>query len=1405
MNLPNRRRISILFSILLLFIGLFIGEFSPLNALESGKKLTQYRLQVWNMESGLPDNNVLAVRQTRDGYLWIGTQDGLVRFDGFNFQLYTKENVAQLKDNQIRALYEDENGCLWIGTSSGGLTRYNDGAFENYPVETFKSLFKIKAIAGDRWGNVWIGSYTEGLSCFSRGKLTTYTTKHGLPHNQVNAISRDQQGDLWMTTAGGIVKLVKPGTFRLWVKPESTKVNMLAALYKEEKKELWIGTADRFLFCSRNGKSDAYGENAGIPCPTIPCLFEDRSRNLWIGTDGGGLTRMENGVFSTLSVRDGLAAGYVSCICEDREGSLWVGTLDGGLHQLRNSNFTIYTSREGLSDNFIQCVLQDRIGNLWIGTMNGLNRLKLNGETRGTGSVASISAMNQGPLTNNSVVCLHEDPGGSLWIGTWGGLYRFNNGRLTVWTPKDGLCDNRINCIGGDRNGDIWVGTQGGLSRYNPATGKFWTYTTRDGLSSNIIRFVFEDRHGSIRIGTNHGLNVLNDEKITPNPSSFGIFGNGNYFFHTAYEDQEGTLWFGTDSGLLRYTPKDDIYLYNIQSGLIENGVHTILEDDCGYLWLAGKNGISRIRKRELTDLALGRIRKLHPDRFNEKDGMNSRWCEGISCKSRDGRLWFPTSLGLTMIDPNHIKTNKTPPSLLIEKMIVDGDPVHIQQTQRFFGRERRAAFSKRAPLELAPGKKRFEFYYTALSFINPKKIRFKIKLDGYDKGWVDMDNLRNTTYTSLSPGLYTFKVIACNSDGVWNQTGASLSFYLRPYFYQTPWFYLAVVMVIFLAVFFFHHFRLRQLRARKEELGTLVDIRTRDLQKRTLELENAHQELQQNKSLIEEKNRQLEDQSEKLKELDKAKSSFFANISHEFRTPLTLINGPLEQILAGNPDKDLEAQATLMLRNSRHLLNLVDQLLELAKFDSGKMKLRATLQNITPFLRSVILCFESLASQSKIDLTFQSDSEDIPLYFDPDKLERVVINIVSNAFNYTPSGGTIAVSVRHIIGTAYPEGSIEIVVRDTGSGIPSDELPYIFDRFYRGKGSYENRRKGTGIGLALVKDLVELHRGQIDVQSNYLPNQAGGTIFVIRLPLGNAHLQPDEMIHISDYKSDSKKDKTAAIRVPVWDHPSAPEEKEKINGEPCNQNQKPNVLIVEDNADMRTYIRGILESNYTISEAVNGKEGMMTAEAMIPDLVLSDVMMPEMDGYELCSHLKKEFKTCHIPVILLTAKASEASMRDGLETGADDYIVKPFSADLLEVRVRNLIRLRRQLQQKIRQDMLLQPSEVSVSSMDHTFLKELRTIIEKNLADPEFNVEQLANKLYLSLSTLRRKLEALTGETAGSLIRSYRLTRAAQLLKGNFGNVTEVAFAVGFSDAAYFAKCFKDKFHQTPRDYANS
>ncbi len=582
------------------------------------------------------------------------------------------------------------------------------------------------------------------------------------------------------------------------------------------------------------------------------------------------------------------------------------------------------------------------------------------------------------------------------------------------------------------------------------------------------------------------------------------------------------------------------------------------------------------------------------------------------------------------------------------------------------------------------------------------------------------------------------------------------------------------------------------------------------------LELKRSKEELKERSIEIEDKNRRLEEQSEKLKEIDKIKSRFFANISHEFRTPLTLILGPLEQMIAACPDNDEEKKRklTLMHRNAERLLRLINQLLELSKLESSKMKLQARKTNIISFVKGITDSFQPPARQKELDLVFQAEHEtsheavleNMNIYIDPLKMEDIMSNILVNAIKFTPPGGEIKVKVKRNPGadTNFPAGWVEISVCDTGPGIPMEQLPHIFDRFFRADITDEYHQEGPGIGLILAKELVELHHGTIEARGCV----GEGSAFIIRLPMGSAHLAPDEIMQESvpvDIKTGAAADRISRVITGLEMEKNEMNNKYESESllEPGIQGNETNILlVVEDSAAMRMYIRETLEPGYTVVTAADGREGIQKAQEVIPDLIISDIMMPEVDGLELCRVLKNDVKTSHIPIVLLTAKASEENILQGLETSADDYITKPFNTKILIARIKNLIDIRRQLQNNINREMNLQPVKTSVSKIDKKFLRDLQAVIKKNMSDPEFNVEELFKKLYMGYTTLYRKIKALYGHTPTEFIRSCRLKRALQLLKSGYGSVTEVAFEVGFSSRAYFTKCFREKFHQLPSDF---
>ena len=1275
-----------------------------------------------------------------------------------------------LKSNDIRVLYEDHNGVLWIGTSTGGLTRFKDGEFFTYPAVENNALSRIKAIAEDRTGNLWIGSYSGGLTYLMNGQFTTYTSKNGLSDNQMRFIYQDENRDLWVTTSTGIVKILKPGVFETVASNDLLPCLKTAALYEVRTGNLWIGTGEDGLFSLKNGTVSACETGAGIISSAINTLYKDKQGNLWIGTDGSGLLRINRS--------DGLNCGSVYSITEDNEGSLWVGTLDRGVFQLRDSKFITYTVGEGLSHNFVRCIYEGQGNTTWIGTDGGLNCIK-------NGKITTVLTTGKG-LLNNTVTCLSEDAAGNLWIGTWGGLHMFKAGKLTTFTVKNGLSDTRIKCIYNDRRGNgrnVWIGTENGLNRYDPVTGKFAVFDMEQGLNGDSVQFIYEDGRGRLWIGANNGINRFIDGKFSAYPLPLA---EGNLSFQCIYEDKEGTLFLGTDKGLIRLRGE-------IVDRLTENDVCTIQGDGIGYLWLGGRKGISRIALKELAEFVPGKSRPVYVETFDEADGLKSPCVIGVGCRTQDGRLWFATSMGAAVINPDHIKKDTRTLSPIIEKLMVDGE---IIRTKVFQGRAARGTSQvienkppwppEAAYLELAPGKKRLDIYYTAVSFIDPQGIKFRVKLEGYDDDWVDVGGQRNAVYNGLTPGRYTFKVAAYN-DGIWSAETVLLSFYLRPYFYQTIWFYIIAILFVLAAVFSLYHIRVGRLKAREKELNELVRSRTVE----------------------------LEAQSVKLKEMDKIKSRFFANISHEFRTPLTLILGPLEQMLTGprEGEKEQKKKMQLMLRNSWRLLGLINQLLELSKFDSGAVKLQAVRQNIVPFLKGVLHSFDSLALQKEMQLEFQTQAGDITLYYDPVRMEEVFANLLSNALKFTPAGGkiTMGVQVKKDLSGIEAQDFLEVLVSDTGPGIPREELAHIFDRFYQADSTYEYHRQGTGIGLAIAREIVELHHGTISAYCN--ASEGAGTVFVIRLPLDPAASVNKSFLGVEGPRSAGSLSNFFPKKPPMLHETEGinstedaeefePAEKEGEIVKGPEAQDRDIILVIEDSADVRQYIRSALEPVYAVMEAIDGEQGLVKAKEMVPDLIICDIMMPGKDGFEVCREIKSDRITSHIPVILLTAKAGEENILTGFETGADDYITKPFSTRILSARIKNLIELRRQLQQNFGREMTLKPVKTAVSKIDREFLKDLQTVINENISDSDFNVDSLCKKLCMSHSNLFRKIDALSGETPTEFIRAYRLKRGAELLKKKNVSILEVALEVGFSSANYFARCFKEKFHQLPSEY---
>ena len=1059
----------------------------------------------------------------------------------------------------------------------------------------------------------------------------------------------------------------------------------------------------------------------------------------------------------------GLQNNFVRHVFEDFQGNLWLA-LDTGISKIEYASpFDYYDRRYNLPGTVLS-VTSHQSG-LYAGTTKGLffHSILTAAKSDKFQAVQRISNMCLSVIPFEDYVIAAGDDG----------VFKVKHHTVQqiLNTPSGTICHSQK-----DPN-RLWIGIQpkGLVSLYFNAKTNHWQVEKRFENIQGEPRTIVEDEQGSLWLGPylKGAIKIdfptgIHAPVMTRYSAAHGLPDSGIRVFKA-----HGHAMFATGKGIFRFDKTNNRFVPDDTLGdkfaEEEEPVYCIVEDKNKHIWLNTASGTLKGIPRPdgsftfhtipFYRISYGGVRTIYPD----PDGH---------------AVWFGCVDSLVRFNT---ETNRKEPfkfHTLIRNV------QSMDKKQLVFGGYRTYNNSNLIyPTGLEYRYRNLHIEFAAPFFEDESRTAYRYLMEGHDKQWSGWASQTDVDYPDLAPGAYTFRVRAKN---IYQDISHedSFRFTVLPPWYRTWWAFLGYVSAFFLVIYLAIKWRSGKLEQEKLHLEQIIKQRTEE---------------------IHEKNQQLE-------EMDKIKSRFFANISHEFRTPLTLIMGPLEQILSTHPDKELKKTAGMMLRNSQRLLNLVNQLLELAKLDSGKMTLKLSRENIVPVLKTIAASFESLALQQKQELTFHCREQDITLYFDMEKLEKIVVNLLANALKFTPPHGKITVSVKKnlTVDTDFPSGSVDISVADTGVGILDSQLNHVFERFYQAGDSHEHQQKGSGIGLALSKELVQIHHGEILVRScTGGEGKTSGTEFNVRLPLGTEHLKPEE-IAPSPGETIAKSTLTTVPalqdtgKIPDRHIDTGEEEEtieEPISHEPIEQ-EKNIILVVEDNADMRNYIRGALEAVYRVIEAKDGKQGIEKAKKIIPDLIISDIMMPGADGYELCRELKNDIDTGHVPVILLTAKASEESVIQGLATGADDYITKPFNTGILFARIKNLIELRQQLQLERKRRMTLQPAEIPVSSMEEKFYKDLQNTIEKNLSDPEFNVDQLHKKLYMGRTSLYRKILALTGETPTQFIRSYRLQRAAQLFKANFGNVTEVAFAVGFSNTAYFARCFKEKFHRSPSYY---
>jgi signal transduction histidine kinase/ligand-binding sensor domain-containing protein/CheY-like chemotaxis protein len=1177
-------------------------------ALDPFRALTQFAHEAWQDE--LPQNTVHTILQTSDGYLWLGTYEGLVRFDGVRFVVFDSNHPGQLRGTTVQDMLEDEQGRLWLATN-GGLTKLEKGKFENRTRADGLPSENLLCLARTGKDALWIGT-DHGLARWDGKSYRIWGTAEGLPAAGIRHLAADRTGNLWIATDRGLARLDVDGTIRKWGVEEGLPHPLLRPLLVDRAGDLWIGS-NGGLTRFREGKFQTWTRAEGLPSNFVRALAEDGDGNLWIGTEDGGVVRFHDGKFSSFSAADGLSNIYVRSIYEDREGSLWVGT-NGGLNRFRDGKFTNYSKAEGLCHDFTRTILDARDGTIWIGTDGGgVGRFR-DGRFDCLGSADG--------LANDFVRSLLEDRKGNIWAGTRFGLSRWDGKAFETFSTRDGLGGDLIRALAETPDGTIWVGSEGGgLSAIRE--GKVAeTITTANGLSNDDVRSLFVDRRGALWAGTYGGLNRIENGKITVLTTKNGL---ANDIVFALHEDQDGSLWIGTDNGLSRFLD-GKLVSFRKSEGLCENKFFQILDDDAGNLWTSSNQGICRIPKADLDAVASGRLARVFSTAFNRADGMRVNQCNGSSqpagARDRSGRLWFPTVKGVAVIDPARIRTNPLPPPIVVEEILADG------------------VVASGGAIHLSHSTDKLEIHYTALSLLAPSKVQFRYLLEGYDHDWQEADTRRTAYYTNLPPGRYTFRVTACNDDELWNEKPASLPFEIA-----TPWWkrWWATSLWALTAAGLVQggiRWRTRHLRQRNEELA-------RRVAERTVELDRKNDELAVKLRELEASEQRAHESEARALDANRAKSAFLSNMSHELRTPLNSIIGfaaILRERLVGQiPDKQMKFLANIH-GSGEHLLGLINDVLDLSKIEAGKMELFFEPISIESLLEGVRAVMKGVTEKKEIDIEFDFSTPLPTIVADPGKTKQILFNLLSNAVKFSPPKSTVTVRARRLAANESPleAESLRIDVIDRGIGIAEGDLEVIFEEFRQADAGTNRQFEGTGLGLSLVRRLLELHKGRIDVASR--PGQ--GSCFTVHMPVHPVEPAIELPAVLPAFQSAEFSGGT----LPV---------------------ERPRVLVVEDDPEAFRALANLLEAEgYSVVGARHREEAIRMVEAGKPALITLDIVLPGTDGWSVLKELKSRPETRDVPVVVVTMRENREL---GFALGAQDFFVKPVRGDELLRRIREL------------------------------------------------------------------------------------------------------------------------------------
>ncbi len=1322
----------------------------------------KYMFKHLEVKDGLSNNQVNAIYKDSRGFMWFGTASGLNRYDGYEFKVYRNQNndAKSLSDNYIENIQEDVSGNLWIRTSAGYV--FYNSLTDTFDRDVEKWMWNIgisgnpSSIYIDKHKIFWVYVLGKGIYRYVNGekKAERVNVKaEALLNADIVDMIESNEGILLIYNHGVLVCLDKEKLNVKWtINDISSDIGKETvndfSLFIDQKEQLWIyGVLGMWIYNLpqktwelRSPKDDSYN--------SVRAVAQDKHGRMWLGKDQDGveLVDAQGNHIHLINVPNNertLSNNTITALYEDAAGTMWVGTYKKGISYYNESIFKF-----GIVDiGDINCVENGRKDVVWLGT-SGSGLICWNRSTDERKVFSHTSDPHS--ISSDIIVSLLLDSNDKLWAGTyWGGLNCYDGNRFIHYRAdgENSLASDNVWALAEDADKNIWIGTLGGgLQCLNPATGVFVTYSSNNSnLVSDHVSSLYLGRNNTLIIGTSVGVAIMDlaTRKITNFAGNrSGVRQFTNQTVNQVYEDSRGLIWVGTREGLNVYDPKqDELYEVAVKPNFSEFYILGITEDENKSMWVSAGG--------ELINVTLsveGKTGKLsfRCHTYDERDGLQSCDFNQRSLKRlHSGEIVVGGLYGLNNFRSDNIKYNRALPKVMFTGFQLFNEEVKVGE--EYDGQIiLKEALNKTEEVVLGYKQNVFTVLFASDNYVLPEKTRYHYKLDGFNEDWlISMADQHRVTYTNLAPGSYLLKVKATNSDGYAGTEEATLKIVILPPFWMTPWAYACYIFLLIGGLFLAF---------------------------------NAVQRRERNKFKI----RQMEQDAQRAEEVNQMKFRFFTNVSHELRTPLTLIISPLEGMIKETKEAKQLDKLNLMHRNALRLLNLVNQLLDFRKNEMAGLHLSLSEGDIVAYVRNICSSFLMLSEKKNVHLTFFTAVESLNMAFDEDKVGKIVMNLLSNAFKFTPDGGRVDVSLEILKGS--PE-TLEIKVSDTGSGVKDEDKERIFERFYQVEHEGEsNRSTGSGIGLSLVRDFVTLHGGAVRV----FDNVGSGSVFVVDIPVKHSVVNVATPLSQEAAEEDAAALDTETIEA---DEDTQPFEKRKSL-----------VLIVDDNEDFITFMRDSLSLYFSVQSAVNGREAWNIIPELMPDLIVSDLMMPEMDGNELCRNVKADKRTQNIPFVLLTAKQSVENKVEGLTIGADDYVTKPFNMEVLILRMRKLIDLSSRSKSRNRIDP--EPSDIVITSLDEKLIENAIKYVEANISRSDLSVEELSHELGMSRVHLYKKLLQITGKTPIEFIRVIRLKRAAQLLRESQQNVSEIAYQLGFNNPKYFSKYFKDEFGVLPSVY---